>query len=164
MTTRAFFDIDGVLTDGSFLYTNDGKAGKLFSTGDSDALKILSTVMEVKLVSADLSGMRISEQRANDIRLPILKMSPRERASHFHELRNSGRVFYMGDSALDSLVFESVDISACPADADPLAKAAATFVTSSNGGKRAVSEACFRLLEMIGVSAGGALRAFFEQT
>jgi len=164
VTLRAFFDVDGVLTNGSFLYTQEGKAGKMFSTGDSDALKILSSIAQVQLVSADKGGMRISQQRANDIGLPILTMSPKERESHFRELRNSGTVFYMGDSALDSLVFESVDISACPADADPLARAAATFVTSSNGGARAVSEACFRLLELTGVSSREALRAFFERS
>lgn len=160
----AFFDVDGVLSDGSFIYTKKGKAAKVFGTGDSDALKVLKGLMNVRLVTADHKGSPIAVRRAKDMKIPLLVLSPRKRADYFASLRSSSKIFYMGDSFLDQFVFRSAHISACPADGDPAAKAAATFVTGARAGRRAVSEAVFRLLEELGASTELILQEYFEAT
>jgi len=160
----AFFDVDGVLSDGSFIYTKRGKVAKVFGTGDSDALKLLKGLMNVHLVTADYKGSSITARRAKDMNFPLLVLSPRKRAEYFASLHSSSKIFYMGDSFLDQFVFRSAHISACPADGDPAARAAATFVTDAQAGRGAVSEAVFRLLEELGASTELIVEEYFEAT
>ena len=57
------------------------------------------------------------------------------------------QVMYMGDRIFDHYVFRKVAYSSAPANADPLAKKHAHFVTGRSGGDRAVAEACRHILE-----------------
>ena len=41
------FDVDGVLTDGRFTYTENGKYSKIFGSHDADALKLLSKFSQI---------------------------------------------------------------------------------------------------------------------
>ena len=40
-------DVDGVMTDGKFYYTEDGKIMKVFGADDNDALSMLKNFMDV---------------------------------------------------------------------------------------------------------------------
>ena len=56
-------------------------------------------------------------------------------------------VIYMGDGIFDHYVMNAVGYSIAPANADPLAKSHANYVTQRSGGDRAVAEACLHILE-----------------
>ncbi len=60
-------DVDGVLTDGSFLYDERGKAYKVFGPDDADALKVLSKYVDIVFTSQDKRGFNISKKRVNDM-------------------------------------------------------------------------------------------------
>ncbi|MDI6827750.1 MAG: hypothetical protein QME62_04620, partial [Armatimonadota bacterium] len=50
----AFFDVDGVLTDGTKLYNEDGTVSKIFHDQDSTGLKLLvEKGVDVIIISAD---------------------------------------------------------------------------------------------------------------
>ena len=53
----------------------------------------------------------------------------------------------MGDGIFDHFVFQKIGYSIAPGNANSLAKKYANFVTTCNGGDRAVAEACLHILE-----------------
>lgn len=59
-------DVDGVLTDGSFYYSVDGKVMKKFGADDNDALSLLQPYLECIFVTGDRRGFEISKKRIVD--------------------------------------------------------------------------------------------------
>ena len=55
-------DVDGVLTSGSFIYSEKGKVFKVFGPHDAYALKMISKKIKVHFISADHRGFEISKK------------------------------------------------------------------------------------------------------
>jgi len=53
-------DVDGVLTTGQFLYTENGKTMKIFGPDDHDGLSLLKPYIEIRFLTGDKSGYNIS--------------------------------------------------------------------------------------------------------
>ncbi len=141
-------DVDGVMTDGKFYYTVDGKAMKAFGPDDHDGLSLLQPYMQVHFVSGDKVGFDISKARiVNDMKMPLELVSTIKRIDWIKERWKLEEVVYMGDGILDPYVFREVGYSIAPANGDLYARQAAKFVTQRCGGDRAVAEACLHLLE-----------------
>lgn len=158
----AYFDIDGVLTDGKFTYSSLGKSFKRFSVDDGDALKILNRVLPVTLISADRRGASISGARARDLSLNFQLLSAQERLQEFQQAQDRSKVMYMGDGIFDGLIFKFVDYSIAPQDALDHTKAQADFVTSRIAGNRAVAEACLHLLDYLGFGSETMISQYFS--
>jgi 3-deoxy-D-manno-octulosonate 8-phosphate phosphatase (KDO 8-P phosphatase) len=146
--TNFILDLDGVLTDGKFYYTSEGKYMKAFGADDHDGLLILSKLMEIQVVTADSSGFEISQKRIqHDMGFKIDLVSAAERPEWIKERFNVNRTIYMGDGLFDHLVFRDVFYSIAPANALESTKNNADFVTKNTGGNRAVAEACLHVLK-----------------
>ena len=142
-------DVDGVLTDGTFWYSTEGKVLKRFGPDDSDAIHLIKPFLEVVAVSGDKRGFGITKKRVEeDMKLPLFQVSTFERVSWMKEKWDLDEVAYMGDSFQDAMVFHKVGYAIAPANASPLIKAHADFVTQTKGGEGAVAEACFHLMEV----------------
>ena len=143
-------DVDGVLTDGTFAYTTEGKVAKYFGADDSDALRYLRNHLEIVAVSADSLGFEISRRRVvDDMNIPLHLVSAHERAAWVEREFSDYFTIYMGDGFCDSEVFEVVDLAIAPSNALEHTKRAADFVTSRAGGQRAVAEACIYILKEV---------------
>ncbi|HMJ33191.1 MAG TPA: HAD hydrolase family protein [Baekduia sp.] len=141
------FDVDGVMTDGRFTYSRDGKQLKTFGPDDADALGVLRAEVPVAFVSADRRGFAITERRiANDMGYDVSLVPGGERLAWIAARAPLERVAYMGDSFTDIPVLERVGVSITTADALPGVRRCASYVTKRRGGDRAVAEACFFLL------------------
>lgn len=141
-------DVDGVMTDGKFYYTEDGKVMKVFGADDSDALSLLKTFIDVQFVTGDKRGFPISKARiADDMNYPLDLVSTTKRADWIAERWDLEQVIYMGDGIFDHYVFEQVGYSIAPANADVYCLSKAQFVTQREGANRAVAEACLHILE-----------------
>lgn len=141
------FDVDGVMTDGRFDYSAEGKQLKSFGPDDADALKLLSAVAPVVFVSADHRGFPITERRiAGDMGHEVQLVPSGGRMEWMAARAPLDRIAYMGDSFTDIPVLKEVDVGITTADALPGVRQAATYVTRRRGGDRAVAEACFYLL------------------
>jgi len=141
-------DVDGVMTTGEMLYNADGKTFKIFGPDDHDALILLKPFIDVKFISADHRGYNISKARIVDDMDMSLQIAPsRGRAEWISKILPLNNVIYMGDGIFDGDVFNKVNYSIAPADAYHSTKKLANFVTTSNGGRRAVAEACIHILE-----------------
>lgn len=142
------FDLDGVFTNGSFLYTVDGKIAKCFGAHDHDCISILKKHINIAVVTADSKGFEISERRVfKDMGVPIFLVSSQNRRSWIDEKFGLETTIYMGDGLFDAAVFSHCLYSICPANGLQIAKDQASYVTTRTGGDGAVAEACMHIAE-----------------
>ena len=119
------FDVDGVMTDGSITYDENGIEYKTFNAKDGHGL---AKMTKNGFITEVFQGVRN--------KLPIL-----EAIMQKYELDFS-QVSYMGDDEPDICILEKVAISACPADAVDKVKQVCNFHSSLNGGRGAVRQLC----------------------
>ncbi|PJA89966.1 MAG: phosphatase [Candidatus Magasanikbacteria bacterium CG_4_9_14_3_um_filter_32_9] len=127
-------DVDGVLTDGKFHYTAEGKVMKVFGPDDSDGLHLLKDKLNIHMISGDKRGFPITKKRIDDMGFPIDLVSTFERVQWMKSRFNPEETIYIGDGIFDVLVFQSVAYSIAPANAMEITKQKADFVTTVNGG------------------------------
>lgn len=141
-------DVDGVLTTGYFIYSSEGKVMKVFGPDDNDALSLLSPHLEIRFVTGDRKGFNITKKRVvDDMKYPLDLVSTIRRTEWIAERYPLESVIYMGDGIFDHYVMKKVGYAIATANADPLAKKSAHYVTERKGGDRAVAEACLYILE-----------------
>ena len=141
-------DVDGVMTNGQFIYTTNGKAMKVFGPDDHDGLSLLKKFIEIKFVTGDTNGLEITRKRiVDDMKFSLDVVSTIKRTDWISKHYKLEQVIYMGDGIFDHYVFKKVGYSIAPANADSLAKKYADYVTTRHGGDRAVAEACLHILE-----------------
>lgn len=148
-------DVDGVLTDGCFYYSEKGKILKKFGPDDNDALKLLEKYIEIRFVSGDKNGFKISKKRISDMNYKLDFVSTTKRINWIKERYNLNDVIYMGDGIFDNFVMEKVCYSIATADSDNFAKNSANYITKRVGGHRAVAEACLHILDKFFESYNG---------
>lgn len=141
-------DVDGVMTNGQFFYTAEGKVMKVFGPDDNDGLSLLRDFLEIRFVTGDKKGFSISKKRiVDDMGFELDLVSTIRRIDWIAERYPQESVIYMGDGIFDHYVMRKVGYSISPANADRLAKLHASFVTERSGGDRAVAEASLHILE-----------------
>lgn len=146
---KAFLlDVDGVLTNGQFLYSMRGKEYKIFGPDDNDGLSLLREHLEIRFVTGDKKGFEISKRRiVDDMGYPLDLVSTIRRREWIAERYPLDQVIYMGDGIFDHYVMKQVGYAIAPQNADRIAKACAHYVTERSGGDRAVAEAALHILE-----------------
>jgi 3-deoxy-D-manno-octulosonate 8-phosphate phosphatase (KDO 8-P phosphatase) len=140
------FDIDGVMTDGSITYDENGIEYKTFNAKDGHGL---AKMARNGYITAIITGRRNGtvDRRATDLcvtevfqgvknKLPILEALMQKYGLDFSQ------VAYMGDDEPDICILEKVGISACPSDAVPKVQKVCNFKSSLGGGKGAVRQLC----------------------
>ena len=145
------FDVDGVMTDGSITYDENGIEYKTFNAKDGHGL---AKMVRNGLMTAVITGRRNGtvDRRAVDLRftevyqgvknkLPILEAIMQKYELSFDE------VSYMGDDEPDIEILKKVAIAACPADAVKKVQEVCNFISSKDGGKGAVRELCDLIYE-----------------
>ena len=141
-------DVDGVMTNGQFFYTSEGKVMKAFGPDDNDCLSLLRPHIEVRFVTGDKKGFSISKKRiVDDMGFSLELVSTIRRINWIEERYPLEAVIYMGDGIFDHYVMSRVGYSIAPSNADKNAKAYASMVTERSGGDRAVAEAALHILE-----------------
>lgn len=141
-------DVDGILTDGTFYYSADGKVMKKFGADDNDALSLLKPYMEIIFVTGDKRGFPISRKRiVEDMHMRLELVSTIRRLEWIQANYNPKDVIYMGDGIFDHYVMRGVGYAISVENADENAKKYADYITKRSGGKRAVAEACLHILE-----------------
>lgn len=133
-------DIDGVLTDGKFGYSDQGKILKTFGSHDAEALKGSSFHSTVSFITADERGFEISAKRVRDMGHNVSLVSSRARVDFIRSIQIDSNVAYIGDSFSDIPAMRVADLSAAPRNAYPSARRAANIRLTLNGGEGALAE------------------------
>ena len=147
-------DVDGVLTDGSFVYADNGVELKRFHVRDGSGLKLWQLAGKR---AAIVSGRKSS---AVDVRAAELGVSPvlqgrGDKLPAFQEvLAATGfrpeQVCAVGDDLPDLPVLRRAGLAVAVADACPEVREAAHYVTAVPGGHGAVRDAIEWLLKLQG--------------
>jgi 3-deoxy-D-manno-octulosonate 8-phosphate phosphatase (KDO 8-P phosphatase) len=119
--TLVVFDVDGVLTDGRLLYTEEGETIKRFNVKDGVAMKLLPKWgIQVAVITAkDSAALR---QRMNALNVEHFYPGCHNKAEAFNELVsrlgiNPNEAAYVGDDVIDLQVMPKVGVAMCPSDA-----------------------------------------------
>lgn len=149
LTPKHFIlDVDGVLTDGQFHYSIDGKVMKVFGADDADALSILKRKLIIHMISGDKRGFPITRKRiVEDMKYPLDQVSTFERIDWIKDHYDLEHTIYMGDGIYDSMVFKKVMYGIAPASGFYLTKQQADYVTKTRAAEGAVAEACVHIME-----------------
>ncbi|MBE7712622.1 MAG: phenylphosphate carboxylase subunit delta [Cyanobacteria bacterium SIG26] len=140
------FDVDGVMTDGSITYDENGIEYKTFNAKDGHGL---AKMAKNGFITAIITGRRNGtvDRRATDLmvtevyqgvrnKLPILEGIMQKYGLDFSQ------VAYMGDDEPDICILDKVAIAACPNDAVAKVQAVCNYKAERCGGKGAVRELC----------------------
>ena len=152
--TLIVLDVDGVLTDGSVIYSNNGDELKAFNIKDGLAIKMAQRAgLQFAIITGRSS--QLLARRAAELGIDIVLQGRSDKLAALSELAQEldislQQIAYMGDDLPDLGAIESVALGTCPADAASEVVAAADWVATVNGGRGAVRE----LIEML-LSARG---------
>jgi 3-deoxy-D-manno-octulosonate 8-phosphate phosphatase (KDO 8-P phosphatase) len=147
-------DVDGVLTDGSLIYSSDGVEAKCFNTQDGLGLRLLQdSGVAVGIITARTSPM--VERRAQELRIAHLFQGHQDKLTAFESiLKQTGlrppQIAYMGDDLMDLPILNRVGLSAAPANGVIEICQRVHYTTERSGGFGAVREMCDLILEAQG--------------
>ena len=132
------FDVDGVLTDGSIFYADDGREIKAFNVQDGAAIKLLMAHgIEVALLTGRVSPM--VERRARELGISHLYQGLDHKAPALTSLCNRLEISlentaHVGDDLPDLALFDIVGFSISVPNGHPTVRERADYVTRTAGG------------------------------
>jgi 3-deoxy-D-manno-octulosonate 8-phosphate phosphatase (KDO 8-P phosphatase) len=148
------FDVDGVLSEGSLFYTDEGVEMKAFNSLDGLGLHLLQ---RAGITVAIITGRkaRCVELRMQNLGIDILYQGVANKLETLHELLakqglSADQAGYMGDDIVDLKIMDACGFSAAPADCHEMVKPYARMLSSKIGGRGAVREVCEFILDAQG--------------
>lgn len=146
----AVFDVDGVLTDGRVILGDDGAEYKAFHTHDGHGLRMLAAAgLELAVITGRTSSL--VARRMEELRIRHVLQGRRDKAAALAELLDrlgvpAAETAYVGDDDVDVPALRRAGLAVAVADASPLARAHAHWVTAAAGGAGAAREVAEGLL------------------
>ena len=157
----AFFDVDGVLTDGGVYFSEQGETLKRFSILDGYGLKLLrlSGITPAVITGRDSKPLRLRLQALGieHVRYGTEDKLPAAQAMLALLGLEWTQAAAIGDDWPDLPVLARAAFAAAPANAHAEVRAVAHYVTSARGGEGAAREFCDLLL-----TAGGHYRRLLD--
>ncbi len=145
------FDVDGVMTDGSLTFDEDGKEYKTFNAKDGQGIVMLNKAgFTTAIITARNNGT--VTHRFNILGMHKLYQGQKNKETALDELVKEynidySEVAYMGDDLPDLCVLRKVGLPSCPNDAVDEVKEICEFIAPKNGGRGAVRDLCNLLLQ-----------------
>lgn len=148
------FDVDGVLTDGSLFFGDDGQEYKAFYSRDGLGIKLLQrTGVEVGIITARSS--QLVNHRMENLGIEHLYQGRLDKIAAFKEMITKLNVSpeqtaYAGDDVVDLPVMKQAGLAIAVQDAHPFVKKHAHWITEHNGGRGAARDVCELIMEAQG--------------
>lgn len=145
------FDVDGVMTDGSLTFDENGVEYKTYNAKDGQGIVNLNNAgIVTAIITARNNGT--VQHRAEILKIKELYQGQKDKAKALTEIMAKyGVMFeeiaYMGDDLPDICVLKQVGVAACPNDAVNEVKEVCNFISTKNGGRGAVRELCDMILK-----------------
>lgn len=143
-------DVDGVLTDGSLTFSQNGEELKTFNAKDGQGIVCLNKAGFITVIITARQNGTV-EHRAKNLgitelhqgvkfKLPVLEQILKKYDLTFENAA------YMGDDLPDICILEKVGLPCCPNDAVEEVQKICKFKSKFNGGRGAVRELCDAIL------------------
>ena len=146
----AFFDVDGVLTDGGLLFSDAGESLKRFNTLDGHGLKLLQLggITPVVITGRDSNPLRVRLQALGIVHAHFGTEDKRPAAEQTLQALGLdwSQAAAMGDDWPDLPVMRRCALACAPVNAHAEVSAMAHYVTKARGGDGAAREFCDLLL------------------
>lgn len=144
-------DVDGVLTNGQVILGNHEEEFKAFHIRDGLGIRLLmKTGVKIAVITGKQS--HIVTRRMQDLGVQHVYQNQLNKVPAYLELVKTlqlqpEQTAHVGDDLPDLPLFKSVGLSVAVADAYPLLKAKAHYVTQALGGQGAVREVCELIMQ-----------------
>lgn len=145
------FDVDGVLTDGSLFYGDNGEEYKAFHAKDGLGMKLLMrTGVQIGIITARNS--KLVQHRMDSLGIEHLYQGRLDKLNAFDDLLNKLNLTYkqaafVGDDVVDLPVMTKVGLSITVKDAHPLVIDQAHWQTPLDGGRGAARNVCELIMQ-----------------
>lgn len=145
------FDVDGVLTDGSLFFGDDGQEYKAFNSRDGHGMKMLQeTGVEIGIITGRSS--EVVKHRMSNLGIKHVYQGKLEKLPAFEELAQKlnisfDQVAYVGDDVVDLPVMLKVGLAIAVQDAHDLVKQHAHWTAPHGGGRGAARDVCELIMQ-----------------
>lgn len=138
------FDVDGVMTDGSLTFDENGIEYKTYNAKDGLGITMLSKAGIIPAIITARNNGTVSH-RAKILGITELYQGQKNKIATMDEIIEKynlsyEEVAYMGDDLPDICVLEKVGLPCCPADAVEDVIEVSKFISTKGGGRGAVRE------------------------
>jgi 3-deoxy-D-manno-octulosonate 8-phosphate phosphatase (KDO 8-P phosphatase) len=144
-------DVDGVLTDGRIVYTDDGREVKAFHVRDGSGLNLWKRAGKRAAIVTGRSSPAVDRRAAELGVAPVVQGAADKGEALRSVLAETGfqadRACAVGDDLFDLPMLAGCGLAVAVADACPELRAAAHYVTRAAGGRGAVREVVELLLQ-----------------
>lgn len=148
-------DIDGVWTDGTMFYTDEGYMGKKFHTYDSAGVLFLNLAgIPTAIISGEDSPA--VHKRAEKLKIKEVYTGVNNKVLSIEKLLlkykiSWSEIAYIGDDINDIKVFEKAGLTACPAQSPLYIKEKVDWILKKEGGQGVFREFVEKYLEEKGL-------------
>lgn len=147
-------DVDGVLTDGSMTFDENGREWKTFDVKDGLGLVLLRDLgYKLGIISSRTS--RVVAHRCAELKIPEenVLQGERDKVAAFDSLAkrwslDAFEIVAVGDDLPDLGILRRAGVGAAPSDAVQIVREAAALQLTKPGGAGAVRELCDLILEV----------------
>ncbi len=151
-------DVDGVLTDGTLIYTGSNEESKSFHTQDGFGIRLLQEAgVGVGVITARKSV--VVQRRAAELKMGYVYQGITDKMTALNKIMQSSdfksfEVAYMGDDWLDLTILQRVGLAVAPANSVPEVRKIVHYVTDKQGGHGAVRDCCNLIIEAQNLLSG----------
>lgn len=148
------FDVDGVLTDGSLFYGDDGQEYKAFNSRDGHGMKMLiQTGVTIGIITGRNS--EVVAHRMHNLGIEHVYQGKLEKLPSYEKLRDKlglehHQIAYVGDDVVDLPIMLKVGLAIAVQDAHPLVLKHAHWQTAHGGGRGAARDVSEFIMEAQG--------------
>jgi 3-deoxy-D-manno-octulosonate 8-phosphate phosphatase (KDO 8-P phosphatase) len=148
------FDVDGVLTDGSLFYGDDGQEYKAFNSRDGHGIKMLrASGVEAGIITGRSS--QVVMHRMRNLGITHIHQGAEDKLHAFQNLLaveklSAEQIAYMGDDLVDLPVLRRCGLAVTVPDAPAEVQARCHYVTRAGAGRGAAREVCELILRAQG--------------
>lgn len=148
------FDVDGVLTDGSLFYGDDGQEYKAFNSQDGHGMKMLQqSGVLVGIITGRTSD--VVTHRMKNLGITHVYQGKLEKLPAYEELLEKlslkpEQVAYVGDDVVDLPILIRAGLAIAVPGAHELAKRHSHWITTQKAGSGAAREICELIMKAQG--------------
>jgi 3-deoxy-D-manno-octulosonate 8-phosphate phosphatase (KDO 8-P phosphatase) len=148
------FDVDGVLTDGNLMLTEDGHMLRSMSIKDGFAMQLaIKKGYKIWIISGGRS--EAVKLRLNKLGVQEVHIGIESKKEFLHEIAVASKtsyehVLYMGDDIPDHAAMQVCGLPCCPNDAVVEIKQVSKYISPFNGGKGCVRDVIEKVLKLNG--------------
>lgn len=148
------FDVDGVMTDNSLIFDENGVEYKKFNGKDGQGIELLHKAGIIPAIISKRNNGTV-EHRAKVLGITEFHMGVKDKFASYEEILEKynftpDEIAFMGDDLPDICVLDQVGLACCPLDAVEEVKSVCNYVSTRKGGDGAVREVCEFILKSKG--------------